>query len=195
VAAPLVVWIDDGRGPRAWSEATARALRESGFVVESASGTSKSDRQALAELEALLATFAKDARIDSRRIGVIGVGRAGTLAFELACTSRRVKASVVIAAPLLYESLDAHRPIQPLELALNLDAPMLALFAAHDEHVPGAHVEFLRRIGDQAAKPIELVVYAQAASGFLDSSSPEVRAGDASDAAARAVAFFADALG
>lgn len=62
---------------------------------------------------------------------LVGLGDLGTAAFLQACKSRRVGALMIMDAPLILESLDAKRPIQPLEMLLNLSAPMLRIDSAH----------------------------------------------------------------
>jgi pimeloyl-ACP methyl ester carboxylesterase len=116
------------------------------------------DRPALRALEAAAAFLAREARLDPRRIAAVGLGRGGTLALLLACTTSCVHALVTFDAEVLYPELDAARPIQPLELLLNLGAPWLAFFAAEGARVPAADVALLRARLEASGKHHELVL-------------------------------------
>lgn len=119
------------------------------------------DRDVVRDLDAALDHLAGLERVDPRRLAVVGVGAGGTYAFLLACRSTRVAALACLDAPLVYAELSARKPVQPLELALNLGAPLfyaggsreeaaalervLAQFALRGEvRVPAAGPGFLR---------------------------------------------------
>jgi len=130
-----------------------------------------SDRRTLADLEACLGWLARHGDVDRERLAVVGVGFGGTLAFQLACTSRRVAAAVVLGGSLVHRELSRERPIQPLELALNLGCPLLGVFGAEDPAVPRAQIELLERALAQGMKDFEIELVANAAERFLDRSS------------------------
>ena len=87
---------------------------------------------------------------------MIGIGLGGTLALQAGCTSRRVRAVACIAPVLVYPELSAARPIQPVELVLNLDVPLLALVDDADPRTPLEDVETFRRQCELGAKNVEL---------------------------------------
>jgi carboxymethylenebutenolidase len=123
-------------------------------------------------------------------VAVAGACLGGTLAFLLACTSTRVSAALAFHAPLVYPELDARRPIQPLELALNLGCPLFACYGAEDGLVPPADVERLRRTLGAAAKELELVTIPDAAHAFLDEDAAAFAPAGAEEAWRRALDFL-----
>jgi pimeloyl-ACP methyl ester carboxylesterase len=58
---------------------------------------------------------------------LVGAGGGGTRAFLHACRSRRVDAVILVDAPLVLADLSQDMPVQPLEMSLNLEAPVLVL--------------------------------------------------------------------
>jgi dienelactone hydrolase len=115
---------------------------------------SASDRRALPELERALEALAARPGVERGRLAVLGFGRGGTLAFLLAC-ARELALVIVVDGPLRHAELSPDRPIQPLELALNLSGAFLGLFARGGPAVE-AELEALGRVLTSAARPFEL---------------------------------------
>ena len=92
----------------------------------------------------------------------------GTLSFMLGCTSRRIAAVVEFYGRPLYHELSETKPAQPIELALNLDRPLLAFFGANDQSIPMEDVERLRASLTSASKDFEIVVYPGCGHGFFN---------------------------
>lgn len=147
------------------------------------------DRAALAELDPVLAALARAA--GGAGVGVVGVGRAGTLAFLLAC-ARRVAAVVDVDGPVLYPALSAERPTQPIELALNLEGAFLGLFARGGP-VGAEERALLEGRLRAAARPHELVVHA-GEPGFFDPRASGYDARRAEELGERVRAFLAEHL-
>ena len=138
------------------------------------------DRRVLADLEAGLGWLGEQDGVDPRRLGAIGFCMGGTYVFLLACTSRRLACAIDYYGRVLYPELSSRKPIQPLELALNLSCPLMAHFGDQDESIPGEHVDRLRKTLDQFAKEAEIHVH-RAGHGFFNDSRGRY---DASAAAA-----------
>jgi dienelactone hydrolase len=165
-------------------------LAGAGYVVvvpEDAEATG--DRRTVADLEAGAAWLAGHESVDAERIGVIGFGVAAVHAFLLGCQSRRIAAVVCFQACLIYADLSSARPVQPLEMALNLSAPLLAFFGEDDAAVPAEHVERLRGVLSQFAKTFEVYTYPGAGPGFF-ADDEAARA----DACEKMLAFLSDSL-
>jgi carboxymethylenebutenolidase len=152
------------------------------------------DRRALADLDAAAKRLGEEPGVDPRRIAAIGFCMGGTLALMLGCTSTRVAALVDFYGGPLHRELSPEKPIQPLELCLNLDRPLLAFFGAKDEHVPLADVERLRTFLESAHKPAEIVIYPEAGHGFFNDQRPRYDRGAAQDAWRRTLAFLRETL-
>lgn len=131
-------------------------------------GSGLADRRAVADLEAAAATLAQRPDVDARRLAVVGFGPGGTLAFLLGCQSRRIGAVVDFYGPIVYDELSADRPVQPLEMALNLSAPLLAIFGEADGSIPLDHVRKMGEVLSQFAKPHEILTLPGAGHGFAD---------------------------
>jgi len=149
------------------------------------------DRRALGDLEAGLRTLAERPEVDPDRVAAMGCCMGGTLAFLLACTTRRPLAAVVDCyGRIVYRELTEAKPSQPLELALNLACPLLAQFGAADGSIPAEHVELLEQRLTMFSREFEIVVHPNAGHGFLNDTRPGYHAGAAEAAWARTLAFL-----
>ena len=153
------------------------------------------DRRALADLDAACARLVADGLAEPDRVGALGFCMGGNLAYLLGCTSTRVHAVVDLYGRVVYGELSGNKPTQPLELALNLTAPVLGLFGAQDSSIPLADVERLRAVLSQAAKDFDIVIYPDAEHGFAHSARGTLHAEAAADAWDRIHAFLDARLG
>ena len=126
------------------------------------------DRRAVADLEAAAAALAADDVVDPDRIGAIGFCLGGKLAFLLGCQSRRLAGVVDVYGRIRYADLDANHPVQPLEMALGLECPLLGLFAGDDASIPPEDVDAMRQQLDAFAKPNQIEVVPDVGHGFLN---------------------------
>jgi carboxymethylenebutenolidase len=153
------------------------------------------DRRAVGDLDAAAAELVARGLAERDRVGALGFCMGGNLAYLLGCTSTRVHAVVDLYGRIVYRELDANKPAQPLELALNLSAPFLGLFAGRDPGIPVADVERLRAVLSQAAKDFDIVIYPDAEHGFAHSRRGTFHADAAADAWRRVFAFLDEHLG
>jgi carboxymethylenebutenolidase len=152
------------------------------------------DRRALGDLEAGLAWLAERDGVDAGRLAVCGLCMGGNLAFQLACTSRRLAAAVDFYGRLVYRQLSAAHPIQPLELALNLSCPVLFHFGTEDASIPPADLERLRQTLDPFMKDYVLERWAGAGHGFFNPLRPGYHEPSARGAWERTAGFLRDRL-
>lgn len=116
------------------------------------------DRPGAALIAALLARLAAEPGVDGEREPLlVGLGRGGTLAFLAACTAAHVGGVVLVGAPLIHADLGPERPVQPLELALNLACPCLLVYGADDPTTPAAERERARRVLSQFSRSFDIV--------------------------------------
>lgn len=153
-----------------------------------------SDRRALADLDAGAAFLGARGDVDARSIAIVGFCMGGTLAFLSGCTSTRFAAVVDFYGRPLYGELSAEKPTQPLELLLNLDRPLLAIFGDADDSIPPEHVEYLRRALEDAHKDFELMVYPGAGHSFFNHRRARHHEASAMDAWQRTLAFLEERL-
>lgn len=126
------------------------------------------DRRVLGDLEGALAHLARDAQVEAAALGAVGFCMGGNYALLLGCTSRRLRAVVDFYGRFVYAELSANKPIQPLEMILNLSVPLLAIFGAEDPSISSADVERLRKMLEQSAKAHTIVTIPGVGHGFLN---------------------------
>ena len=155
------------------------------------------DRRVLADLESGLAWLGQRSDVDSQRMAVLGFCMGGNFALMLGCHSRRLRAVVDFYGRVRYAELSEKKPMQPLEMVINLDVPLLALFGGRDASIPAEDVRELELALDRFAKSHQIELYPEAAHGF---ANPLRAADDSADPAAerdawrRVDAFLTEAL-
>lgn len=152
------------------------------------------DRRALADLDAAAAHLAALPGVADDCIAAVGFCMGGNLAFQLGCTSTRLAAIVDFYGRPLYAELSANKPIQPVELTLNLDRPLLAFFGGRDASIPATEVELLREALEAGAKNFELVIYPEADHSFFNDLRHRYDEASARDAWQRTLAFLHEVL-
>lgn len=152
------------------------------------------DRRALADLEAGLEWLGGEGGADPDRLAVVGFCMGGCLAFLLGCRSRRPAAVVDFYGRLVYGQLSREKPVEPLEMALGLEAPLLAHFGERDASIPLEQVEELGRRLSAFAKPHEILVHPGAEHGFANPLRPAHHPERAREAWERTEAFLREVL-
>lgn len=175
-AVPGVLLLHDFGGLDACARALADALVECSFAVLApdleplgfprldaweeevrvAAEARVPERQLAAELEAILAAAAEHPALDAERLAVVGLGGGGTLGLVLACQSRRVEAVASLGGRIVLPALSGERPMQPLEMLLNLGAPLLGVFGSEDPASPPEAIAALEAKLEQFARAYEL---------------------------------------
>jgi dienelactone hydrolase len=126
------------------------------------------DRRVLGDLEAALAFLARDPGVDPDRLGATGFCMGGNYAFLLGCHSRRLRAVADFYGRFIYHELDANKPVQPLDLAINLSCPLLAIFGALDPAISLADIELLRETLARSSRDFTIEVLPGAGHGFFN---------------------------
>ena len=152
------------------------------------------DRRALGDLEAGLEWLERQPGTDAERLAAIGFCMGGNYAFQLGCTSRRVAAVVDFYGRIQYPELSREKPIQPLELALNLTGPLLALFGDEDASIPLEQRERLRTTLESFAKSFEVRTFAGAGHGFFNDLRDGYHEGSAREAWECTLSFLRESL-
>jgi carboxymethylenebutenolidase len=126
------------------------------------------DRRVLGDLEGALDRLSADPEVDAKKLAAVGFCMGGNYAYLLGCASRRVSAVVDFYGRFVYRELSPNKPVQPLELALNLSCPMLAMFGERDPSITKEDVEKLRKVMDQFAREVTVVMFPGAGHGFMN---------------------------
>ena len=179
-----------GAGP-VWNE----WFHDAGFAVAClpAGAPDVSNRVRLAELTRVLRWLEDHPSVDEDLVGVVGFGTGGTEAYLLGCHTGGIAAVVDYGGPLVYPELDAKRPMQPLEMALNLSAPLQVVFGGDDADLDG-HLEDLQRTLDQFMKRSDVVRVPGATPDFFDAARSGYDEGAARNALERTLAFLRSEL-
>jgi len=140
----------------------------------------------LADIDAALAHLV-GAGVALDRIGVIGFCMGGNVALVTAAR-RGVGAAVTFYGGGVAEGRFGFRPL--IEEAAELRAPWLGLFGDLDQGIPVDDVERLRVAAASSGQPTEIVRYPDAGHGFNCDRRASYHEASASDAWARALAWF-----
>jgi carboxymethylenebutenolidase len=148
------------------------------------------DGRVMEDLDALVA-YAKEhpsARAD--RIGVTGFCRGGMYALLFAAHSPEVKATVAWYGQLRPARTPGIRTVGPLDVAAQINSPVLGLYGEADLGIPVADVKEMERALKAAGKTAEFVIYPGAPHAFFADYRPSYRADAAKDAWRRCLAWF-----
>jgi carboxymethylenebutenolidase len=191
-ALALDVWSRSGvPGPRASAAAlapkwTPEQVRAAVYALP--------DRRVLGDLEGALAWLAARGDVDAKRLAAVGFCMGGNHVYQLGCHSRRVAAVVDFYGRLVYAELNAAKPMQPIEYALNLSVPLLAFFGERDSTIPPEHVAAFRERLEQGCKNFEIVSYSEAGHGFFNDTRTAYRKVESEDAWRRTLEFLREQL-
>jgi len=138
-----------------------------------------SDAEHMADLDACAAWAAKHGG-DPQRLAVTGFCRGGRTTWLYAAHNPRLKAAIAWYGHLK----GAPTPRQPrsaVDLAANIKAPVLGLYAGKDQGIPAEHVEEMREALKKAGGNSQLHVYADAPHAFHADYRPTYRKDAAED--------------
>lgn len=149
------------------------------------------DEQVLADLDASL-EWAATQGADATRLGVTGFCWGGRLTWLYAAHQPRCKAAVAWYGRLT----KGHGPLQvrnPVDVAADLQAPVLGLYGAQDAGIPledVARMEAALAQGSPAARESRFVVYQDSGHAFYADYRPSYNVSDAQDAWSKLLAWF-----
>jgi len=147
------------------------------------------DVQVMSDLDATAAWAATSSKGDGRKLAVTGFCWGGRITWLYAAHNENLKAGVAWYGRLRGETT-ALQPKYPLDIAAEIDAPVLGLYGGKDQGIPLADVEAMRAALKAAGKPSEIVVFPEAGHAFLADYRPSFRAEDAAAGWAACLAWF-----
>lgn len=148
------------------------------------------DGQVMGDLDALVA-YAKQlpaGRAD--RIGVTGFCRGGMYTLLFAAHNHEVKAAVAWYGQVRPTKTPGIRTAGPLDIAAQINSPVLGLYGEADLGIPVADVKEMEAALKAAGKTAEFVLYPGAPHAFFADYRPSYRPEAAKDAWGRCVAWF-----
>jgi carboxymethylenebutenolidase len=147
------------------------------------------DAQVMSDLDAAVAWAARSGIGDAARAGVTGFCWGGRITWLYAAHNPKLKAGVAWYGRLAGGPTEL-QPKYPLDLAAELQAPVLGLYGGQDQGIPLADVEKMRAALAAAKQPSEIVVFPDAPHGFHADYRPSYRAAEAKDGWERCLAWF-----
>lgn len=147
------------------------------------------DEQVMSDLDATVAWADKSGKADTGKLGITGFCWGGRIVWLYAAHNPKLKAGVAWYGRLVGESDPLH-PKHPLELASQLNAPILGLYGGQDQGIPLSTIEQMKAAAKDAGKTVEIVVYPDAPHAFNADYRPSYRKADAEDGWKRMLAWF-----
>ena len=147
------------------------------------------DDQVLSDLDATVAWAAKSAKGNIQKLGITGFCWGGRITWLYAAHNYNVKAGVAWYGRLVGESTPL-TPKHPLDIAKNLQAPVLGLYGGMDKGIPLDTVEQMRDRLKGCSNNSEIVVYPDAPHAFHADYRPSYRQKEAEDGWKRLLAWF-----
>jgi carboxymethylenebutenolidase len=143
------------------------------------------DAQVMSDLDATVRWAGTD-KGDTSRLGITGFCWGGRIVWLYAAQSEVLKAGAA-----WYGKLAPGRtplaPIQPVDVAGDLKAPVMGFYGGQDQGIPADAVERMR---EALKPPSEIIVYPDAGHGFNADYRPGYHAAAARDAWQRMLKFF-----
>jgi carboxymethylenebutenolidase len=149
------------------------------------------DAQVMADLDATLDYAGKTGKGNVNKLGITGFCWGGRIVWLYAAHQPKLKAGVAwygrLARP---ETIIPLQPSHPIDLAAQLKAPVLGLYAENDNGIPLASVEAMREALKKANSKSEIIVYPGTQHGFHADYRPGYNAAAAKDGWAKLQAWF-----
>jgi len=149
------------------------------------------DAQVMADLDAAVA-WAKGQGGDTTRLGVTGFCWGGRITWLYTAHNAAVKAGVAWYGRFAGAPTEL-QPKHPVDVAGQLNGPVLGLYGGADTGIPLDTVDKMRgalSVGNASAKKSEIVVYPDTPHAFHADYRPSYRKAEADDGWKRCVAWF-----
>jgi carboxymethylenebutenolidase len=147
------------------------------------------DAQVMGDLDACVDYAIESGKGDVTRLGITGFCWGGRIVWLYAAHSHRLKAGVAWYGRLVGESSQL-TPKHPVDIAAELKAPVLGLYAGKDQGIPLDTVEQMRAALQKAQVPARIDVYPNAQHGFYADYRPSYNEADAKDGWLKLLAWF-----
>ena len=146
------------------------------------------DAQYMSDLDST-AAWAEHHDGSATRLGVLGFCRGGRQTWLYAAHNPNLKAAVAFYGPL-GGAPSAVQPKTALDVAGQIQCPLLGLYGGQDPSIPVDLVHEARARAKAAHKIVDIVIYPDAPHGFHADYRPSFRKADAEDAWRRALTWF-----
>lgn len=147
------------------------------------------DAQVMADLDATVDLAQKSGKGDVAKLGITGFCWGGRIVWLYAAHSKQLKAGVAWYGRLVGNTSD-NQPKHPVDIAADLNAPVLGLYGGKDQGIPLETVEQMRTALKKAKVASEIVVFPDSPHAFFADYRPSYVEADARDAWQKALAWF-----
>ena len=148
------------------------------------------DARVMGDLDAVMAYVRKHPSAQADRVGVTGFCRGGMYTLLFAARSREVKAAVAWYGQIQPALVKGVRTETPLDVAAQIQAPVLGLYGGEDLGIPAADAKAMEAALKSAGRTAEFIVYPGAPHAFFADYRPSYRADAAKDAWSRNLDWF-----
>lgn len=146
------------------------------------------DTQVLADLDHAANWAARNGG-DIRRMGITGFCWGGRISWLYAAHNPQLRAAVAWYGRVMGDKTMKQQK-HPIDIAVDLSAPVLGLYGGQDESIPLESVEQMRQAIHAANAKAEIIVYPEAGHAFNADYRPSYHAESAKDSWARMLAWF-----
>jgi carboxymethylenebutenolidase len=148
------------------------------------------DAQVMGDLDAVVAYAKQHPAARPDRIGVTGFCRGGLYTLLYAAHNRELKAAVSWYGQIRPAITPSVRTVGPLDIATQINCPVLGLYGEADLGIPVADVREMEKVLKAAHKTAEFILYPGAPHAFFADYRPSYRPDAAKDAWSHCVAWF-----
>jgi carboxymethylenebutenolidase len=155
------------------------------------------DEQVMSDLDSTVAWARATGRSDAKRVGITGFCWGGRIVWLYSAHSRELDAGVAWYGRLVARTDQPANPLtprHPVDVADEMNAPVLGLYGGKDTGIPLDTVERMRAAlknsKSKAARASEIIVYPEAAHGFHADYRPSYTKEAAADGWQRLQAWF-----
>lgn len=147
------------------------------------------DKQVMADLDAAVAIAAKSGYADTSKLSITGFCWGGRIVWLYAAHNPKLKAGVAWYGRVVGQPSEM-TPKHPLDVAAQINAPVLGLYGGADAGIPNDTVEQMKDALKKANKKSEIVLYPDTPHGFHADYRPSYRKDKAEDGWKRLIAWF-----
>lgn len=147
------------------------------------------DAQVMSDLDATVAWAKSTGKGDSAHVGITGFCWGGRIVWLYAAHNPKSRAGVAWYGALNRNATPL-QPQHPLNIAGEIKAPVLGLYAGQDQGIAASDIEKMRDALKKARVKTEIIVYPDAQHGFNADYRPSYNAADAQDGWQRMLAWF-----
>jgi len=147
------------------------------------------DAQVMSDLDATVAWARATGKADVAKLGITGFCWGGRIVWLYAAHNHGLKAGVAWYGRLVGQADDLH-PKHPVDVAGQIEAPILGLYGGADQGIPIATVDKMREAMKAAGKTCEIVVYPETPHAFHADYRPSYRKEAAQDGWKRMLDWF-----